>query len=457
MSFQQALSGLNGMSKSLEVIGNNIANSGTYGYKMSRTEFADMYAASLSGATTGATGIGVNVASVSQQFTQGNVSVTENPMDLAVNGDGFFQVGDGNGPPRYTRNGQFKVVQGRGDDADKRFISDNNGNYLLGIPAGQATPGRLSLPTGRIEAQRTALVALELNLNADSVEPGPVVQTVEDLNRADVLATVNNTTSQTVFDGKGQEVELSYYFRKLDADPAPGVPAPGSTSTVPRESWAVYITANGKAVPDQTTDPLNAVFLQPAFIARFDPENGTAPDFLDPNALNVSTLAPAALSIPATITSNGGTSQAIANVQLKLDGISQFNADFGVTKLTQDGFKSGELSDFSIESGGVITARYTNGQSKPAGQVQLVRFINPQGLEPVGGNLWKSTVDSGQPTANNPGAGGTGILLQGQLEESNVDLTAELVNMITAQRMYQANAQTIKTMDQVLQTVVNLR
>jgi flagellar hook protein FlgE len=444
MSFQQALSGLNGMSKSLEVIGNNIANSGTYGYKMSRTEFADMYAASLNGATSGATGIGVNVASVSQQFTQGNVSVTENPMDLAVNGDGFFQVGDGNGPPKYTRNGQFKVVQGLGADSDKRFISDNNGNYLLGIPAGQATPGRLSLPTGRIEAQRTALIALELNLNADAVEPGPPVQTVEDLNRADVLATVNNTTSQTIYDGKGQEVELSYYFRKLAADPAPGTPAPGNTSTVPRDSWAVYITANGKAVPDQITDPANNVFLQPAFIARFDPENGSAPDFLDPANLGTSTLAPAALSIPATVTANGGTSQAI-------------NADFGVTKLTQDGFKSGELSDFSIEPGGTITARYTNGQSKPAGQVQLVRFINPQGLEPIGGNLWKSTVDSGQPTANNPGAGGTGILLQGQLEESNVDLTAELVNMITAQRMYQANAQTIKTMDQVLQTVVNLR
>jgi flagellar hook protein FlgE len=449
MSFQQALSGLNGMSKSLEVIGNNIANSGTYGYKMSRTEFADMYAASLNGATSGATGIGVNVASVSQQFTQGNVSVTENPMDLAVNGDGFFQVGDGNGPPKYTRNGQFKVVQGLGDDSDKRFISDNNGNYLLGIPAGQATPGRLSLPTGRIEAQRTGLIALELNLNADAVEPGPDVETVADLNRADVLATVNNTTSQTVYDGKGQEVEVSYYFRKLAADPAPGA--------VPRDSWAVYITANGKAVPDQTPDPANGVFLQPAFIARFDPENGGSPDFLDPADLSSSALAPAALDIPATITTNGGTSQAIAGVTLKLDGITQFNAEFGVTKLTQDGFKSGELSDFSIEPGGTITARYTNGQSKPAGQVQLVRFINPQGLEPIGGNLWKSTVDSGQPTANNPGAGGTGILLQGQLEESNVDLTAELVNMITAQRMYQANAQTIKTMDQVLQTVVNLR
>jgi flagellar hook protein FlgE len=411
-----------------------------------------MYAASLNGATSGATGIGVTVASVSQQFTQGNVSVTENPMDLAVNGDGFFQVGDGNGPPKYTRNGQFKVVQGVGDDSDKRFISDNNGNYLLGIPAGQATPGRLSLPTGRIEAQRTGLVALELNLNADAVEPGPPVLTVDDLNRADVLATVNNTTSQTVYDGKGQEVELSYYFRKLAADPAPGTPAPGSPSTLPRDSWAVYITANGAPVPSPASVP-----LQPAFIARFDPENGGSPDFLDPNDLGTSTLAPSVMNIPATVTASGATSQAIGGVVLKLDGISQFNADFGVTKLTQNGFKSGELSDFSIEPGGTITARYTNGQSKPAGQVQLVRFINPQGLEPVGGNLWKSTVDSGQPTANNPGSGGTGILLQGQLEESNVDLTAELVNMITAQRMYQANAQTIKTMDQVLQTVVNLR
>jgi flagellar hook protein FlgE len=448
MSFQQALSGLNGMSKSLEVIGNNIANSGTYGYKMSRTEFSDMYAASLNGATSGATGIGVNVAAVAQQFTQGNVSVTENPMDLAVNGDGFFQVGDGDGPPKYTRNGQFKVVQGRGDDSDKRFISDNNGNYLLGIPAGQATPGRLSLPTGRIEAQRTGLIALELNLNADEIEPVNPVVTVEDLNKSDLLATVNDTTSQTVYDGKGQEVELSYYFRKLAADPSPG-------DDGERDSWAVYVTANGVAVPEQTPDVDNP--LKPAFIARFDPDNGMDPDFLDPNDLGNSLVQPPNLTIPATTTAKGATSQPIDGVLMKVDSITQFNADFGVTKLTQDGFRSGELSDFTIEPSGVITARYTNGQSKPAGQVQLVRFINPQGLEPVGGNLWKSTVDSGSPTANDPGTGGTGILLQGQLEESNVDLTAELVNMITAQRMYQANAQTIKTMDQVLQTVVNLR
>ena len=451
MSFQQALSGLNGASKNLEVIGNNVANSATYGFKMSRTEFADMYAASLNGAGSSATGIGVNVAAVTQQFTQGNITATENPMDLAVNGDGFFQVGNGIAPPSYTRNGQFKVVQGQGADADKRFITDNNGLFLLGIPAGQTTPGRLNLPTGRIAANPTSSMTLELNLQADVKVLSNVTAPIEnagDLNNSGVERTVDYTTSQKLYDGKGQSVAMTYYFRKLAADD----PLAGGDAA--RDSWSVYVTANGTAVPT----PADGDPLQPAFIARFDKTTGGSPDFLAPADPGTSLASPPLLSVPTTIDPvTGAVAEPIVNVDMKLGGVTQYASPFGVTKVTQDGFPSGELQDFAIESGGAITARYSNGQSQPAGQVQVVRFINPQGLRPMGGNLWSSTVDSGAPTANNPGQGGSGELLQGSLEESNVDLTAELVNMITAQRVYQANAQTIKTMDQVLQTVVNLR
>ncbi len=445
MSFQQALSGLNGAAKNLEVIGNNVANSATHGFKMSRTEFADMYAASLNGAGSNSTGIGVEVAAVAQQFTQGNVTATDNPMDLAINGDGFFQVGDGISPASYTRNGQFKVVQGLGADSDKKFIADNNGLYLLGIPAGQTTPGRLSLPTGRIPAQPSSEITLELNLQADVTVLTTPITTVADLNRGGVDRTIDFTTSQKLYDGKGQQVAMTYYFRKLAADPAPGAEA--------RDSWAVYVTANGTPVPSPPASP-----LQPAFISRFDRSNGGNPDFLDPNNLGAPTSQPPPMSVPATQDPlTGATAEPINGILLNMAGLTQFASPFGVTKVTQDGFPSGELQDFAIESNGQITARYSNGQSEAAGQVQIVRFINPQGLRPLGGNLWSSTVDSGAPTANNPGQGGAGDLLQGSLEESNVDLTAELVNMITAQRAYQANAQTIKTMDQVLQTVVNLR
>jgi flagellar hook protein FlgE len=446
MTTQQALSGLNASAKNLEVIGNNIANSGTAGFKMSRTEFADMYAASLNGAGANATGIGVQVAAVAQQFTQGNVTATDNPMDLAINGDGFFQVGDGLAPPSYTRNGQFKVVQGQGADSDKRFIADNNGLYLLGIPANQTTPGRLSLPTGRIPAQPTTEITLELNLQADVKVLSSPINVAADLNKSGVDRTIDYTTSQKLFDGKGQQVAMTYYFRKLPEDPAPG--------PEPRDSWAVYVTANGTPVPSPPADP-----LQPAFIARFDRTNGASPDFLNPADLGAGpTAQPLPMSVPSTTDAlSGATAEPINGILLNMAGLTQFASPFGVTKVTQDGFPSGELQDFAIESNGNITARYSNGQSEPAGQVQIVRFINPQGLRPLGGNLWANTVDSGAPTANNPGQGGAGDLLQGSLEESNVDLTAELVNMITAQRAYQANAQTIKTMDQVLQTVVNLR
>jgi flagellar hook protein FlgE len=445
MTFQQALSGLNGAAKGLEVIGNNIANATTAGFKKSRTEFADIYAASLNGGGGTATGKGVELVAVSQQFKQGSVVATDNPMDMAISGDGFFQVGDGLSPPSYTRNGQFKTVLGTGADADKSFIADNNGLYLLGIPAGQTTPGPLSLPAARIPAQATAAITLELNLKADAETLTAPIADVDDLSNVGVDTTINYTTSQKLFDGKGQQVVMTYYFRKLAADPAPG--------PQDRDSWAVYVTANGDAVPSPAATPLD-----PTFIVRFDRSNGLSPDFLDPNNLGTPTLQPLPISVPQTIDPlTGATVEPISGITLDMATLTQTASPFGVTKVIQDGFAVGELQSFGVESSGAIIARYSNGQSEPAGQVQLVRFTNPQGLRPMGGSLWASTVGSGTPTVNNPGQGGNGYLQSSSLEESNVDMAAELVNMITAQRAYQANAQTIKTMDQVLQTVVNLR
>ena len=427
MSFQQGLSGLNAASRNLEVIGNNVANANTYGAKSSRAEFADIYAAAMNGAGTNQIGIGVNLASVSQQFTQGNITTTDNPMDLAINGAGFFEVSDGQNPVEYTRNGQFKV------DRDG-YIVNNQQQRLMGYPAdgtGTIQPGQataLQLPTAGIDPKATSTLKLEFNLDARVGQTAPSAAALAAGTPQIVLSdptTYNNATSLTVYDAKGQDVALTYYFQKAGTD-----------------QWNVYVTANGSSLlSDASGVP------QPVTTIQFPP-NGSAP---------TAPAGPISLDIPASTNAQGATTLAIPGVQLNLGGATQYGSAFSVTDQSQDGYAPGQLSGISIESNGVVTARYSNGQSKPAGQIEIATFRNPQGLQPVGGTNWARTYASGDPIVGTPGGGNLGVLQAGALEESNVDLTAELVNMITAQRVYQANAQTIKTQDTVMQTLVNLR
>jgi len=420
MSFQQGLSGLNATAKSLEVIGNNIANASTYGFKSSRAEFADVYAAALNGAGTNSIGIGVNLAAVSQQFTQGNILTTENPMDLSINGAGFFQVTDGNSPVVFTRNGQFKI------DRDG-FIVNNQLQKLLGYPAsanGVIQPGAASpiqLPTSGINPQVTSQIDMEFNLDSRLAVTAPTAGAA--INFADPT-TYNNATSMSVYDDKGQDVALTYYFQKAATD-----------------TWNVFVTANGTTVGGTAAAPL------PVTTITFPP-NGSAP---------TAPAAPVTLNIPASTNAAGAVTLPIPGIALDLTSATQYGAGFGVTNMTQDGFAPGQLNSISIESNGIVMARYSNGQSRPGGQIEVATFRNPQGLQPLGGNAWGRTFTSGDPVLGTPGNGNLGVLQAGALEESNVDLTAELVNMITAQRIYQANAQTIKTVDQILQTLVNMR
>jgi flagellar hook protein FlgE len=421
MSFQQGLSGLNATSKNLEVIGNNVANANTYGFKAARAEFADMYATSLNGAGTNNIGIGVNLAAVSQQFTQGNIVTTENPMDLSLNGAGFFQVTDGRSPTTYTRNGQFKVDR-------EGYVVNNSGGQLMGYPAdgtGTIQPGTASalrMPTAGINPAATSTITLEMNLDSR------VGATVPAAGAPIVLSdprTYNNATSVTVYDDKGQDVALTYYFQKASTD-----------------TWNVYVTANG--APIATGGAGNPA---PSTTINF-PANGGSP---------TSPVGPVTLNIPASTNANGAQTLAIPGVQLDLSGATQYGANFAVTDLSQNGYAPGQLVGIQVEGNGIITARYSNGQSKPAGQVEIATFRNPQGLVPLGSNAWARSFGSGDPVLGVPGDGNLGTIQSGSLEESNTDLTGELVSMITAQRVYQANAQTIKTQDQVLQTLVNLR
>ncbi len=427
MSFQQGLSGLNASSKNLSVIGNNIANANTFGTKTSRAEFADVYAAALNGAGTNNIGIGTNLASVAQQFTQGNISTTENPMDLAINGAGFFQMTDEASPPQYTRNGQFKINR-------DGFFVNNSGLKLMGyqtdangaIQPGQALP--LQLPTGGVEPQVTSRIDLQANL--DSREPATGVTGSPSIDFSDA-STYNRQTSLTVFDLRGQEVALTLYFQKTDAV------APAGANTL---EWNIYATANGLPVGGAPARPFTTVVF---------PADGSRP--LSPTDPVV---------MPQIVAGNnlqGAVIVPIDNLAIDLSNVSQFGSPFGVTNLQQDGFSAGQLSSVTVESNGVIMARYSNGRSRPAGQIEIATFRNPQGLQPIGDNAWLSTFASNEPVRGVPGEGNLGVLQAGALEESNVDLTGELVNMITAQRIYQANAQTIKAQDQVLQTLVNLR
>ncbi len=419
MSFQQGLSGLNAASKNLEVIGNNIANANTVGAKVARAEFADVYANAIGG-TSNTIGIGTTLAAVAQQFTQGNVTTTDNPNDIALNGSGFFQVSSPAGAIAYTRNGQFKVD-------NTGYIVNNQGQRLMGYPADAAgvvipgTAAALKMPTAGITPRVTATIDMEMNLDARLAVTLPTAGAPIDF--ADPT-TYNNATSQTVYDAQGNGVPLTYYFQKASAN-----------------TWNVYVAANGTPIATAGGNPA------PSTTITF-PTNGGAP---------TAPVGPVTLSIPSITSSTGATTVPIASIALGVSGATQYGSQFGVTDLKQDGYSAGQLVGVQFEANGVINARYSNGQTKPAGQLEIATFRNPQGLSPTGGNGWVQSFASGGPIVGVPGDGNLGVLQAGALEESNVDLTAELVEMITAQRVYQANAQTIKTQDQILQTIVNLR
>jgi len=422
MGFQQGLSGLSAASKNLEVIGNNVANANTYGEKSARAEFADMYAGAMSGATGNQiqAGIGVQVAAVAQQFNQGNITPTGNPLDLAINGNGFFQTQDAANQVQYTRNGQFKV-------SSTGTIINDQGNKLMGYPAdasgnivqGAAKP--LQLPTGGIDPQQTTKSTMEFNLDAREGVTTPVSGPSIDFTNQ---KTYNNATSVTMYDAKGQDVAVSYYFQKTGTD-----------------TFDVYATANGGTVGGSAGAPAPVASLQ------FSSDGSTL----------ISPSGPITLDIPASTNASGAATLPITGIQLDMSGATEFGSNFGVTNMTQDGYTAGSLLGVSVDNTGKLIAQYSNGQTKAAGQVELATFRNDQGLSAIGGNAWKATSASGGPTVGVAGDGNFGVLNSGSLEESNVDLTAELVSMITAQRDYQANAQTIKTMDQAMQTLVNLR
>ena len=425
MSFQTGLSGLNASSKSLDVIGNNIANANTVGFKFSRSEFADVVASSLgSGGSTGGGsggggaigGIGVAMATIAQQFSQGNVNITGNSLDVAINGGGFFQVNRPDGSTAYTRDGQFKL------DKDGNIIS-NSGANLMGFPtdlAGVPTSinaQKLSVPTSApIPASQTTSIQAEFNLDA----------------RAKIAATVvpptpigTYGTSQTTFDSQGVALPANFYFTKV---------APAVAGT---DQWNIFDSTTAGA-------PIGSMVFN---------ANGTLTQTRNAAGVATATLG----QIPLTLTPSAPSIVPAFAVTFDVSKVTQYGASFNVSNLTQDGYTAGDLTGLSIDPTGLIQTRYSNGQTQYNGQIALADFRNIQGLSSAGGGEYLETFVSGQPVQGAPGVGKFGELRAGAVEESNVDLTAELVSMMTSQRNYQANAQTIKTQDQIMSTLVNLR
>jgi flagellar hook protein FlgE len=405
MSFEQGLSGLNAASRNLDVIGNNVANASTVGFKSADAIFADVYANSLSGAASGNAGIGVSVASVQQQFVQGTISTTSNPLDVAINGNGFFRM-DTAGAVTYSRNGQFHL------DKDG-YIVNVAGSKLSGFAVDAAgnivasAPAALQVSSGQLKANMTTTAGIGLNLDSSKANA------VGAFDPAD-SATYNNSTSMSVYDSLGNSHTLGTYYAKTGSN-----------------TWAVYGTFDGAALPAS----LGTLTFQ---------TDGTLDTTATTLPFNVSQVLANGATTPFAFT-------------LDYAKATQFGSSFSVDSLSQDGYTAGLLSGYSIADDGVLQGQYSNGQTRTLGQVALARFTNLNGLEPIGNNQWRESSQSGQAIIGAPGSSNFGVVQSGAVEESNVDLTNELVAMITAQRVYQANAQTIKTQDQMLNTLVNLR
>ncbi len=408
MPFRAALSGLNAASADLRVIGHNIANSSTNGFKKSRAEFADIFASSNLGVSANAIGSGVRVSSVSQQFSQGNVGFTDNNLDLAINGQGFFRLND-NGVTNYTRAGSFGVdregyVVNSKSQRLTAFSADNSGNITGAI-------SDLQLSTADLPPQETDDITLLANLDS-RVGTLPAAG----FNQNDP-ATYHNSTSFTAYDSLGNPRLTTMYFLRTGAG-----------------AWSMFMTVDGNIVDADAGAGGNDRAL------TFD---------------TAGTLTSPAVVTTANVPATGGA--AAFDMDIDLSGTTQFGSNFSVNNITQDGFTTGRLSGVDISDTGVVTARYTNGQSLTLAQVVLANFNNPQGMRQLGDTTWAETFESGSALVGAPGTSSLGLVESGALEGSNVDLTEQLVGMITAQRNFQANAQVITTADAITQTIINIR
>ncbi len=448
MSFNTALSGLSAASTDLSVISNNIANVATTGFKFSRSEFGDIYAVSPFGNSPTSYGNGVQIDNISQQFTQGNFDFTDNSLDLAVSGQGFYVLNQGlTGTDFvYSRAGEFGV------DEDG-YISTNDGAYLQAFPVDStsgtvtstslnaATAIQLPASTGSPLASTEIEIGLNLDSTATALNPALFDPTASN--------TYTNSTSSTVYDSLGESHVLTYYFIK-DLPRAATVAEPAPTNLLGGDpnQWQMFTYLDGANVPVNGGTAIAST--------------GSAADGLFPAQFNFNADGTLASTSPDPITNvnvalpNGATDLQLAH-DFANNTTTQFATNFSVHTLNPDGYTTGRLSGLDISEDGLIRASYTNGISNPIGKLALADFPNSQGLKNVGSTSWVETTQSGAVIAGEAGSGRFGLIQSGALEASNVDLTQQLVNLITAQRNFQANARSIETSNTLTQTIIQIR
>jgi flagellar hook protein FlgE len=457
--FGIGLSGMTAASADLRVTGNNIANANTTGFKESRAEFAELFAQSYSGTTSTAIGKGVRLVNVAQQFDQGNIEITSNPLDLAISGSGFFVMDEPDGSRVFTRAGEFQL------DRDG-YISNSTGNFLQGYAAADqtdidtnfnlATTDRLRLTSTNAPANATTSIEAIVNLQSAAEAPTGTfafsTDTTADTNDPDVTS-YNFSTTVTVYDEQGLPRDLTMYFVKNDgADPP---------AAIDPLDWSVYVgmrdaagvmqdasQAGGPAVLTFNSDGTIASIADAGADAGGNATSGDIPGgtlsifFGDPTA------------DPDDPFGNNGASAITA--QLDFRQSTQYGTEFSINELTQDGYTTGSLSSIDVDEKGRVFARFTNGEARVMGQVAMVDFKNPQGLLNYNDGVWVESIAAGDARYGAPGSDSFGEIQSGALENSNVDLASQLVNLITAQRQFQANAQTISAADTVSQTIINI-
>jgi flagellar hook protein FlgE len=433
MSFNIALSGLAAAQKDIDTTANNIANVNTTGFKESRAEFADVYAASVFSSNKTKVGDGVTTSKVAQQFSQGSLKFTNNSLDLAITGDGFFAIAPeiGNRDYSYTRAGAFKLDK-------NNFISDNNGGFLQGFPVNPATGETTSVSlstTSPIQIPNTAgapratqNVFLTMNLDSRQ-QPKAVPLPAFDATNS---ATYNNQTSTTVYDSLGEPHILSMYFRRTDP--------------VTDNDWEVYAVLD-----DNTGTPFTLPAATPVldFDLNGNPTTTPMPSLVMPKATLDGLLANGAqftTDVSINFTDPAGTKNP-----------TQYSSKFELGSLDGDGTTVGRLTSVDIDASGKVMASYSNGDQTYLAQVAMVKFANPQGLTQAGNTSWRQSLMSGEALAGEANSGTFGAINSSALETSNVNLTNELVDLIAAQRNFQANSRALEVNSTLQNTVLQIR
>lgn len=447
MSFNIALSGVAASQKDLDVTANNIANVNTVGFKESRAEFGDVYAASLlSGAKT-KVGDGVLTQEVAQQFSQGSLQFTNSALDLAITGTGYFALASDTSSNdfTYTRAGQFKLN-------DDNFIVNSSGDHLMGFPVntdGTSSSVALStteparVPDSSGSPQATSEVDIKMNLPA-----GGEYKTPADFDPDD-QDTYNAATSVTVYDSLGESHVMTYYFVK-----------DGTDQVNNPNDWMVFTAVDDVMVDIDGGDAGGPVL---GATLSFD----SSGDFTAQTPATIETIplgvTPSVGTGASAITNGSDPDQTIVidfnldPTQQTINEPTQYSSGFEVSSLEQDGLPVGRLTGIDIDADGLLRATFSNGTSEPIVRVALVRFANDQGLTQLSNTQWKESISSGEALAGEATSGTYGEINSSALEQANVNLTTELIDMIIAQRNFQANSRALEVNNQLNQTILNIR